>query len=108
MATLTYQQSKITGSTVATVAASVGGDKVAPNSRGALMVINNSAGAITGTVVTPGNTQYGQSDPDVPFSVAAGTTALVGPFPQSLSGDDGLIAITYSAVTSVTVAAITT
>lgn len=106
MATLAYQQSKLAGSTITSVAASAGGDKVTPNGRGALLVTNGDVASKTVTVVTPGNTQYGQDDPDVAVTVAAGATALIGPFPQGLAGTDGLVAITYSAVASVTVAAI--
>jgi hypothetical protein len=107
MATLAYQQSKIGGTELTFAAASVGGDKVAPADRASLLVKNASAGAITVTVVTPGSTKYGQADPDVAVVVAAGATTAIGPFPQDLGGTDGLVSITYSAVTSVTVAAIT-
>lgn len=107
MATLAYQQSKIIGTELTFVAASAGGDKVAPADRGALLVRNGDASAKTVTVVTPGSTKYAQADPDVAVVVAAGATAVIGPFPQDLGGTDGLVSITYSAVTSVTVAAIT-
>lgn len=106
MSTLNYQNAKIEGTAVTMAAASAGGDKVPPNLNGALMVVNGDAAAKTVTVVVPGNTKYGQADPDVTVTVPAGATALVGPFPQDLADVDGLVAITYSAVTSVTVAAV--
>lgn len=107
MATLPYQKATLAGSAYATAAASAGGDRVAPNSRGCVLVANGGAGAVTVTVVTPGNTRYGQADPDVPVTVPAGASRLIGPFPQELADPaDTLVALTYSAVTSVTVAAI--
>ena len=102
-----YQQAQVAGTAVDFTAADAAGDTVPPNSRGALMVRNGDTTAKTVTVVTPGNTRYGQADPDVPVTVAAGATALIGPFPQDLADPaDGLVHVTYSAVTAVTVAAI--
>ena len=107
MATLTYKKSKIGGSgNVAMAAASVGGDKVSPNPRGALLVKNGDASSKTVTVVVPGNTRYGQAQPDVAVVIPASEQSLIGPFGPELAGGDGLVAITYSGVTSVTVAAV--
>lgn len=106
MATLSYQKARIGGGTVTMAAANGGGDKVAPNPRGALLVHNGDGSSKTVTVVVPGNTKFGQANPDVAVSVPAGADRLIGPFPSDLAGDDGLVAITYSAVTSVTVAAV--
>lgn len=108
MATLNYQQSQILGLAVTLTPASAGGDKVPTTERGALLVRNGDVSAKTVTVVTPGNDKYGQARADVPVVVAAGATALIGPFPSDLAGADGLVEITYSAVTSVTVAAVAT
>lgn len=108
MATLSYQQSQILGLAVALTAASAGGDKVPTTERGALLVRNGDVAAKTVTVTTPGNDKYGQARPDIAITVAAGATALIGPFPSDLAGSDGLVDITYSAVTSVTVAAVAT
>lgn len=107
MATLTYQLASIAGGAYAAVAASAGGDKVAPSDRGALLVLNGSGAPITVTVATPGNTKYGQAIPDIPVTVPATGARLIGPFPADLADPtDGLVAITYSAVTTVTVAAV--
>ena len=107
MATLAYQQSAIGGAAVTMAAASGGGDKVAPNKRGALLVTNGDASSKTVTIAVPGNTKYGQANPDVAVVVAAGVTKLIGPFASDLADPtDGKVAITYSAVTSVTVAAV--
>lgn len=108
MATLPYRKVAIAGTNPQLQAAAVGGDKVAPNDHGCLMVRNGSGASITVTVAVPGNTKYGQAEPDVAVSVPAGADRFIGPFGEDL-GDratDGLVAITYSAVTTVTVAAL--
>lgn len=108
MATLPYVQPTITGTSPAFAAAAGGGDKVAPNDRGYLHVRNGSGSPITVTVVIPGST-YGQPNPDVAVSVPATTgERIIGPLTAAMADPaDGLVAITYSGVTSLTVAAIT-
>ena len=107
MTNLSYQSAKIGGTPVTLAAATAGGDTVQPNSRGALLVQNGSGASVTVTVAVPGNTKYGQPEPDVAVTVAAGAYELIGPFPQDL-GDpaDGLVHVTYSAAASVNVAAV--
>lgn len=108
MATLTYKQPTITGVDPALAAAAGGGDKVAPNDRGYLHVLNGSGSSMNVTIVVPGNTQFAQAQPDVVIAVPAGAHRIIGPFPAVLADPaDGLVAITYSLATSVTVAAIT-
>lgn len=107
MATLTYVQPTIAGTNPAFASAAGGGDKVAPNDHGYLHAKNGSGGSITVTVVVPGNTKYGQANPDVAIAIPAGEERIIGPLPSDLAGSDGLVAITYSGVTSLTVAAIT-
>lgn len=107
MATLAYQKARVTGTAVSLAAAAGGGDLIPPNPNGALMVRNGDASAKTVTVAVPGNTKFGQADPDVAVVVAAGATALIGPLDQDLADPtDGMVHVTYSAVTSVTVAAV--
>jgi hypothetical protein len=107
VSTLTYQQASVTGAAFATQAAQVGGDKVAPHSRGAVLVTNGSGSSITVTIATPGTDKYGQARPDIPVTVAAGASKLIGPFPPDLAdSSDGLVALSYSDVTTVTVAAL--
>lgn len=107
MATLTYQRTKITGQVVTFAAASGGGDLVPVNPDGFLLVRNNDATSKTVTIATPGNTRHGQADPDVPVAIAAGAMAMIGPFDATLRDpNDGLVHISYSATTSVTVAAV--
>lgn len=84
-----------------------GGDAVAPNLNGALLVTNGGGSPITVTVVVPGSTKYGGANPDVAVTVTNGTTKLIGPFPNDLADPaTDLVSITYSGVTSVTVAAL--
>jgi hypothetical protein len=103
MALLSYQQPTLAGTAITYAAAAGGGDTIGYTPNGCLRVKNGSGGSITVTIVTPGNTQYGQADPDVPVAVAAGTEKAIGPFPAGMAVD-GVISITYSGVTSLTVA----
>ena len=105
MALLSPQQVQITGTAATYAAAAVAGDSVRPDDRTFLHVKNASAGAVTVTVVVPGE-QFGQPLADVPVSVPAGGERLIGPLVRSLAGSSDVVDITYSAVTSVTVAAI--
>lgn len=107
MATLAYVQVGIAGTNPGLAAATGGGDKVPVNDRGFLMVVNGGGGSINVTVAVPGNTKYGEANPDKVIAVAAGATKLIGPFPADLADpSDGLVAISYSGVSSVTVAAV--
>lgn len=107
MATLAYQRAAIRGTLFATQAASGGGDKVAPSNDGAVLVTNGGGSSVNVTIAVPGNTKYGAAEPDIVVAVAAGQAKLFGPFPNDLADPaDGLVAISYSDVTSVTVAAI--
>lgn len=107
MALLTAQQAKPAGTVLTLAAASAGGDTFAASRQYALEVRNGSGASITVTVVTPGNDVYGLARPDITLSVAAAASALFGPFPSDLADPvTGLVAVTYSATASVTVALI--
>jgi hypothetical protein len=109
MALLARQTAKVTGTVITFASASGGGDTVAPDPFGVLHVRNASGGTLTVTVVVPGNTQFGQAQPDVAVAVAAGASVAIGPLSPDLADPaTGLINITYSGVTSLTVAAVTT
>lgn len=106
MATLTNQAVARSGLAPSYAAAAGGGDKFRPNENVLLHVKNGSGGAITVTVVTPGSVG-GQGIADLAVSVPAGGERMIGPFPERLfanAGDSGLASITYSAVTSLTIA----
>lgn len=108
MATIQYQQAKAVGTTVTFAAATVGGDSIAPDDHGLVLVKNGDGTATTVTVVTPGVDKYGIARPDITFSVAASATAVLGPFPPDLGDQttDKLVDLTYSKVTSLTVGAV--
>lgn len=103
MAELSVQTATLTGVEPTYVAASAGGDTVANNGGTALSVKNGSAAAITVTVDSVTACNYG-FDHDISASVPAGAERLIGPFNQTRFGTT--LAISYSAVTSVTIAAI--
>ncbi len=87
-------------------AATVGGDTFTPGQTTFLHVKNASAGAITVTIVTPG-TSSGLAIADVAVSVPATTgDRMIGPLPAFLFSLAGVGSITYTAVTSLTVAVI--
>lgn len=108
MATLTTAQVTPTGTVDTLVAAAVGGDKCAPGTPDApvwIEVLNGSGGSINVTVDSVTLSNYG-ADADLVVAVAAGVRKKIGPLhAQRFAGTDGLVAITYSAVTTVTVGA---
>lgn len=106
MALLAPQSIARTGTVVTFTAATTGpGDTFVANTRGILVIKNASGASITATIVIPGNSEYGQANPDIPVTVAAAAEVQVGPFPANAADPvTGLITVTYSAVTSVTVA----
>lgn len=106
MATLTTKTIAVTGTDPTFVAASAGGDAVQPHHSGFLHVRNGSGASVTVTVAVPGTTKFGQAEPDVPVVVPAGTDRLIGPLSYDLADSTDLVHVTYSAVTSVTVAAL--
>ncbi len=88
----------------ALVAAAGGGDAFAPGAN-VFVRINNAGGAgITATFVTPGSVG-GLAIADAGGSVTNAQSRLFGPFPAELYADTttGLVVLTYSGVTSVTV-----
>jgi hypothetical protein len=109
MATLTPQAISIAGLTPSFSAASAGGDKLPPGTHIFLRVKNGGASAVTVTVAA-NPTASGLTVTSPTVSVAAAGDVLIGPFPSNdfAAAADGLVAVSYSAVTSVTVAALRT
>lgn len=106
MAAITVQSASPTGTALSFVAASGGGDTLNVTNDVYLFVRNGDASSKTVTVVRAGNDAYGQAIPDIAVVVVAGATAVIGPIPPAFRDPgDGLVDVTYSAVTSVTVAA---
>jgi hypothetical protein len=105
MATVPVVQPQVGGALLTATAATAGPDKVKP---GSTLLVNNGGGsAITVTIVVPGNTKYGQPEPDVTsVSIPAARMGTIGPLPKDLAGTDGLVAFTCSASASVSLYAI--
>lgn len=97
-----------TGTAPTFTAADVAGDTVASDSSGRLFFVvkNASAGAITVTVVDPRTTEAGAAYGDPTYSVAAGGERWIPLEPFFRNPATGLVNVTYSAVASVTVAAV--
>lgn len=108
MANLTVQSVSRAGLNPSFGAAAGGGDTFLPSDETFLYVKNASGVSVTVTVVTPGSVIPDVAIADVAVAVPAGQDRVIGPFPAQFFADptDGLADITYSAVTSVTVAAI--
>ena len=110
MATLTTQVINRAGATITPVAAAGGGDAMSCGSGMMLRVVNGGGSPITVTLNVPAARTY---EPNVAItspavSVTNGTTKEFGPIDAQTFQDPttGLCSITYSAVTSVTVAAV--
>ena len=114
MAAITVQTVNKSGVAANLVAASGGGDTFVNDASELtlLMVRNGGGSSINVTIaVVPSNvntTSYGQlSVSSTVVAVAAGATVVIGPFRQILyNNSSGLVSVTYSNVTSVTVAAL--
>jgi hypothetical protein len=106
MATLTAAQVTVAGTTETLVAAGGAGDKVAPSAVLWLEVVNGSGGSINVTLDNVTLSNHGVDD-DVVVAVPAGARKKInlGDATRFANPTDGLIAWTYSAVTSVTVGA---
>src|SRR5438128_947543 len=110
MATLTTQVINRAGTVITPVAAAGGGDAMPCGAGMMLEVVNGGGSPITVTLVVPAARAY---EPNVAItspavSVTNGTTKRFGPIDAGTFMDPttGLCTITYSAVTSVTVAAV--
>lgn len=107
MALLTNQQMTSAGGAITLTAAAGGGDTLdVGNGRTFLWVKNGGGSAITVTITTPG-TVDGLAITDRTVSVPNGGERLIGPLSPSVYADStGVAAISYSGVTSVTVAGV--
>lgn len=107
MAKIEEQLVTLAGVAPAYTAASGGGDTFDPDADTFLHVKNGSGGSITVTVVTPrSDPRTGLAEADAAVAVPAGAERMLGPFPFETFADPatGLGNITYSGVTSLTVA----
>lgn len=105
MSALATQQIPVTGLAPAYTAAGASGDTVAPGERTVLHVKNGSGSSINVTVAVPG-TEYGQARPDPVVAVGAGADKFIYLPDEIADPTDHRVHVTYSATTSVTVAAL--
>lgn len=105
MATLTMQVVGNEGRAISFSAAAGGGDAAATGSGAVLLVNNGGASPVTVTMVTPGTVE-GLAITDRAVTVAAGAIEAIPLDDLYTNPSTGLASITYSAVTSVTVAAV--
>lgn len=106
MATLSVQNISRSGMTLSTGAAAGGGDEFPNDGRTFIYVNNGGGGSITVTTVTQ-QTVDGKAVADDSISVPNAQARYIGPFPPSIYNDvNDRVQVTYSGVTSVTVAAV--
>jgi hypothetical protein len=103
MATIPVVTPSLAGKSMTPTSATAGPDTLAPVGRPVLLIINNGSGSgITVTAVVPGNTKYGQPEPDVTsVSIGAGAHGVMLLPPAIADPATGLISVTASATTSV-------
>lgn len=106
MATLTVQKVDLAGLAPTYAAAAVGGDEFVNSGKEFIHVKNGGAGAITVTVNSQALCNQG-FDHDAAVSVPASGERMIGPFLKARFDDaNAKVQITYSGVTSVTIAVI--
>lgn len=106
MSVLTVQHTTGTAGLVPTFTAAAGGGDSFVNASGAVLNVKNSDSS-SHTVTIACQTACslgGTSVHNIAVAVAAGATAIIGPFVFNYNDATGSVQITYSAVTSVTVA----
>jgi hypothetical protein len=109
MALLAVQQASLSGTPVTYTAAGAGGDIFAlPSDAVSLRIKNGGGSAMTATIAFPGTTSYGVANPSkTTSSIAAGAEVVIGPIPlTAVDPNTGLVTVTYSGTTSVTVAVV--
>lgn len=106
MADLATQEITLAGLGAAYSAAAGGGDTFTPGEDVVLHVKNGGVAPITVTVVTPNTSVGGLAIADSVTSVPNAGDRFIGPFPAQhfARSSDGKVDITYSGVTSVTLA----
>lgn len=106
MAELTVQNIVVTGLEATFASAAGGGDTFRNDGKTLLEVVNGSGADITVTITTPA-TAGGIAIDNPAIVVTAGERRHIGPFePALFNNSSGLVAITYSGVTSLTIAAL--
>jgi len=113
MALITPQQISEAGTADLTLTAAAGGGDTMTWKKGLLLfIVNGSGGSITVTIAeqvsgTISDVTYGDIEKaDATLAVGAGNTGCIGPFTAKSFSSSGVITITYSGVTSLTVAGV--
>lgn len=107
MAILATIRPTFSGVTLATAAAAAGGDQIVNPNGNVILYVKNAGGSSINVTIDAAATQGGLSLVDPVVAVAAGAERLIGPFdPRLFNDSSGYVSVAYSAVTSVTVAAI--
>lgn len=103
MATVPVTQAQIGGVVLSATAATAGPDTVQPGDNVILLVVNGDASPITVDVAVPGNTKWGEAQPDVTsVSIPAGDHAVIGPLPRDLADPtSGAVEVTSSSTSGV-------
>ena len=104
MATLTVQQISKTGLVHALTAAAGVGDAFANDGQRTFFHVKNADATPTTVTFVTQKAVDGLAVADLAVAVTNGTEQLVGPFPAEVYNDaNGLVQVTYSKVTSLTV-----
>jgi len=104
MATLVVQQIAKTGLVSALTAAAGGGDQFPNDGQRTYFHIKNADGTPTTVTFVTQKTVEGLAVADLAVAVANATEQKVGPFPAEIYNDiNGMVQVTYSKVTSLTV-----
>ncbi len=107
MATLTVITPTYTGATFSPASAAGGGDKFVNTGNELLYIKNGGGSTITLTLDAQPVPGVGLTITDPTVSVTAGQEKIIGPFdPRYFTDSSGFLNLSYSAVTSVTVAVI--
>lgn len=101
MATYTAQAIGAAG-TVLTVRTAASGDKLTPDDNCVLWVINGDSSSHDVTFAVPGTNEDGEPNPDVVRSVTNATSKGIKVNRKWADPSDGLVALTWSATTSMT------
>lgn len=101
MATYTAEAIGVAG-TVPTSRTAASGDKLTPDDNCILIVMNGDSSPHSVTFTVPGNNEDGEANPDPVRSVTNATTKAVKVNKKWADPSDGLVAIAWSATTSMT------
>ena len=101
MATYTAEAMTVAG-TALTSRTAASGDKITPDDNLFLIITNGGGAPMTVTVTVVGNNSYGEANPDPVKTITNATTKAVKLLREWADPADGLIALTWSATTSVT------